>query len=307
MTDTGAADVGTSASKSGGGKNILIGVIVVLVLAVAGLGYALVGQHHGASLVRATKSTEASGHQATFGNCHPCDGSGSSGSSATTTTGQSATDAVLSVLPAFFSNGCNGGCADLTVPTSAFTATLDSNDSDWIMWTVQDPSIGSASGFAEYITGGWQVVAGPGSDDVGCSSPGEVPSAVLSDFGQTCPSDSSSSSGSTSTATAQSAYQDGYARGQTASAGFVSGGESEQTACRAVVVPPADVSAGLSGDWLSGCENGFASGESSNPSPSSPDVPAYSGGTSGGATDVPAYSGGSYSGDDATGGFSGAP
>jgi hypothetical protein len=296
MTDTGAADVGTSASNGGGAKKALIGVIVVLVLAVAGLGYALTQQHHETSAAAATaaKKDQCPNWYPRGSVCTP-----------TTTPEQSATDAVLSVLPAFFSNGCNGGCADLTVPTSAFTATLDSNNSDWIMWTVQDPSIGSASGFAEYTTGTWQIVAGPGSDDVGCTSPGQVPSSVLSDFSETCTSDSSSSSGTTSTATAQSAYQDGYATGQTSSAGFVSGGESEQTACRSV--PPADVSAGLSGDWLSGCENGFAAGESSNASPSASDVPAYSGGASGGTPDVPAYSGGSYSGDDATGGFSGTP
>jgi hypothetical protein len=66
--------------------------------------------------------------------------------------------------------------------------TLDQHNPAWARWSVVDPSIGSAYGFAQLAGGSWSVVAGPGSAEVGCPSSGaSVPAQILSDFGATCP------------------------------------------------------------------------------------------------------------------------
>lgn len=301
MVDTGAADFGTSAPGGGGGRKILVGVIAVLIVAVAGLGYALTRQHHETSAAAATAkkdhcpnwypkgsictpttttppnatATTVPSNQAED-QCSGCDGSGSGGSSTADTA------ALLAVLQQTLTSE----------PASAFTERIDPNDTSWAMWTVNDPTVGMAYGFAQSSGGQWQVVAGPGSDDVGCGD-GEVqvPTQVIADLGASCPGGSPTQEAPT--VTSQQAYQDGYNRGHESSSGYISGGPSEQSVCD-TYVPSNYSSAGLSAEWESGCTSGFETGGSSNATSEAPDVPGYSGS-------------GSYGGDDATGGFSGAP
>jgi hypothetical protein len=200
MTNTADDPIARSAPK-GGGKKLLIGVIVVLVLVVAGLGMS-------------STATAAGKHQCPswYPKGSVCKTAQDAVAPASAT--HSGRSAVLSVLPAYFSNGCNAGCSDTTVPRSAFTAKVDPNNSNWIEWILQDKTMGAASGYAEYITGTWQIVAGPGSADVGC---GTVPTTVMAAFGQSCSGGSSSETTPTSSATTaqlNSAYQAGLFRGE---------------------------------------------------------------------------------------------
>ncbi len=95
----------------------------------------------------------------------------------------------MATLQTYFRGGCSGGCTRLSEPASAFTVTLDHNNPDWSRWSVNDPSIGSGYGYAELVNGTWQIVAGPGSGEVGCPpSTDLVPAEILSDFGAPCPS-----------------------------------------------------------------------------------------------------------------------
>lgn len=305
-------------------RTLVTVVIVVLVAAVAGLGFALTQKNHtaSASAVRATTTTTTisiptTPTSTTVPTTYPPKSPCSSRSACISDTPCTAS----ALADAFQSTGAaaNGGSIPTdVVPTGSPLCVTTTGDGPFAFLNFNSPSVGSVSAVFNTQDGTdchgctdlWEVQAI--GTDFSCdefttdeiqafTSAGESLCSTTGDGGDGTTPESSGS------VTAQSAYQDGYDTGQTSSAGFVSGGESEQTACRAVVVPPADVSAGLSGDWLTGCEAGFAAGESSNASPSAPDVQPYNGGTSGGAADVPAYSGGSYAGGDATGGFSGAP
>ena len=60
--------------------------------------------------------------------------------------------------------------------------------------------------------------------------------------------------------TPQEAYQNGFAHGETSSAGFISGGPSEETVCR-ISGAPYSYSAGLDADWQNGCIAGFQKGQ----------------------------------------------
>jgi hypothetical protein len=114
------------------------------------------------------------------------------------TTTTSPAGSLIETLQAFFANGCNGACADTSEPTSAFTLSFDPNNPNWAMWTINDPNLGTAYGFYQKTNGLWQVVAGPGSADVGCpGATGEVPTQVLSDFGETCSGSNTGTSGNT--------------------------------------------------------------------------------------------------------------
>jgi len=116
---------------------------------------------------------------------------GAASPSSTTTTTADPVASIIGVLPPFFANGCNGACVDLTEPASAFTVGIDPSNSSWARWTLNDPTLGTQYGFAQYVSGSWQIVAGPGtgpsSDGLGCSSASSVPNQVLADFGWTCP------------------------------------------------------------------------------------------------------------------------
>jgi len=97
----------------------------------------------------------------------------------------------VAILQSYFRGGCNGGCTQLSEPSTAFTVTPDRNNPDWSKWSVNDPSVGSGYGYAELVNGTWQIVAGPGSAGVGCPpSPHLVPAQIISDFGSSCPSSS---------------------------------------------------------------------------------------------------------------------
>jgi len=67
----------------------------------------------------------------------------------------------------------------------------------------------------------------------------------------------------TPTITSQEAYQAGYTRGKLAISGFDSGGPSEQSVCD-TNVPSEYSSAGLGGEWQTGCAAGFANGPNGN-------------------------------------------
>lgn len=109
--------------------------------------------------------------------------------SPTITQSGSTPQALIATLQAFFEAGCNGGCTRLSEPATAFTVTADHNNPDWSRWTVNDPSIGSGYGYAELMSGAWQIAAGPGSGEVGCPPATHlVPTQILSDFGAACPS-----------------------------------------------------------------------------------------------------------------------
>ncbi len=96
---------------------------------------------------------------------------------------------IIDVLRQYLAAGCQGGCSQLTEPAGAFTVKPDPNGTMWAEWTVVDPTIGSAYGFVQDVSGSWQVVAGPGSEHVGCpGGHGIVPEPVLADFGLSCPS-----------------------------------------------------------------------------------------------------------------------
>jgi hypothetical protein len=170
--------------------------------------------------------------------------------------------ALVGTLQQFFADGCEGSCSDATEPASAFIVKVDAKNPTWARWTINDPNIGTASGYAQADHGNWQVAAGPGSDQVGCSESDPVPAQVLSAFGATC--QGAVTAPATPTApqvSAQEAYEVGEAHGKTAIAG-ISGPEAqpEQRVCALIEVPAEYSQAGLSGDWIQGCEAGYQAG-----------------------------------------------
>jgi hypothetical protein len=175
------------------------------------------------------------------------------------------TASLISTLQAFFANGCNGGCSDTSAPPSEFSVTFDPHNVDWAMWTINDPNLGTAAGFYEKLNGAWQVVAGPGSADVGCpGGGGSVPADVLSDFGITCPGAVSTTPTPSTVPVSsqlQRAYQLGYAHGSTTEA---AGQLDEQTACgissRTYAPPSNPLSSALDTQYLSGCDAGYQAG-----------------------------------------------
>ena len=95
---------------------------------------------------------------------------------------------LVATLQKFFSNGCRGGCTHLNESASAFNVVTDPHNTTWDQWTVNDPALGPAYGFAhQSAKGTWQLVAGPGSVAVGCGQPEQVPRMILADFKQDCP------------------------------------------------------------------------------------------------------------------------
>lgn len=74
-----------------------------------------------------------------------------------------------------------------------FTAAQDPSDPTWAVWNVGgapgfQSQVSSGYGFAQLVNGYWEVVAGPGSAQVGCPPPANnIPNAVLAYFGVTCP------------------------------------------------------------------------------------------------------------------------
>lgn len=118
-----------------------------------------------------------------------------------------------------------------SVPASEVTVQLDNDETTWAYWTVNNPNLGVAEGFAQLVGGTWEIAAGPGSADVGCSPGPTVPMQVLTYFGQSCSSSGNSgstgvgnsgsgnsgNSGVTNTQTTIStsaAYQEGYSWGK---------------------------------------------------------------------------------------------
>lgn len=127
-----------------------------------------------------------------------------------TATTAPSTGAVIHLLEQFFSGGCGGGCAQVSEPASAFTVNLDPNDSSWARWTVSDPNLGTAYGYAQDLGGSWQVVSGPGSGQVGCT---HVPLQILSDFGETCSAPSAPPTTTTEPAPTGNQLQQAYQAG----------------------------------------------------------------------------------------------
>ncbi len=107
----------------------------------------------------------------------------------TTTTTMAAApslNTLVSILQQYFGQGCAGSCSSTTEPATAFSISADPSLPRWAKWTIDDPNFGTAYGFAETLAGSWQIMAGPGSHQVGCLPGAEVPSNVLSDFGYSC-------------------------------------------------------------------------------------------------------------------------
>jgi len=176
---------GGSPAKRSRSKGILL--IAVLVIVVGGVASALVLTNNRTTDNRATATSTTKALSASSGASTTAP-SALTTTTTTTSTNQAPTASLIATLQAFFANGCNGGCASTSEPASAFNVTFDPNNPDWAKWTVNDPNIGAAAGFYESVNGVWQVVAGPGSQYVGCPpGPGVVPSQILSDFGGSCP------------------------------------------------------------------------------------------------------------------------
>ena len=132
--------------------------------------------------------------------------SGSGGASgSTTTTASSATSGIKAAVTAFLSGqGVQSFKYDIT------KADVSTTDSTWAYFFVAPVHADQADfqsfyGFARKTGGSWKVVAS-GSSGVGCS-PGAagnavVPSAVLSEFGQTCPPSTTTTTTAATTTTA---------------------------------------------------------------------------------------------------------
>lgn len=146
-----------------------------------------------------------------------------SSTSSTTTTTTSPSGSPVAAVTALVQSS-------LSVPDSEITVQLDRDETTWAYWTVNDPNSGVAAGFAELIGGTWEIYAGPGSADVGCSPGPTVPPQVLTYFGQSCsPAGNTGASGSGATGasgnsgttgnsgtnlTPTIAYERGYQSGQ---------------------------------------------------------------------------------------------
>ncbi|HEY5246783.1 MAG TPA: hypothetical protein VIJ60_14030, partial [Acidimicrobiales bacterium] len=132
--------------------------------------------------------------------------SGSGGASgSTTTTASSATSGIKAAVTAFLSGqGVQSFKYDIT------KADVSTTDSTWAYFFVAPVHADQADfqsfyGFAQKTGGSWKVVSS-GSSEVGCppgaAGNGVVPSAVLSEFGLTCPPSTTTTTTAATTTTA---------------------------------------------------------------------------------------------------------
>jgi hypothetical protein len=169
-------------SRGGPGANrtLIVLAIIIATTAVAITAIVVVGGHSSTTNSTSTKSTvRSTGTRPTVATTTTTTPPTTVQPTTTTATSvQDPTTALLGVLKQSFASE----------PAAAFNVKLDPNSPTWAFWSVYDPYLGSAYGFAQSSGGTWQIVAGPGSSGVGCpGGPQVVPPEIMSDLGVGCP------------------------------------------------------------------------------------------------------------------------